>query len=86
MYNILISTVLFAAVAFAAHFLGGVHPFIAGLIGLTVFVASFFLISRSVMKKVTMAMEIAQRDIMAQRVEKAIKVLESARRYAKWQI
>jgi len=86
MLNILISTILFIAVAAAAHLLGGVHLFIAGLIGLTVFVLSFFLISRTVMKKVTTLMEVAQRDIMAQRIEKGLKVLESGRKYAKWQI
>jgi len=86
MLNIVISTALFLATGAAAHFLGGVHIFIAGLIGLTVFVLSFFLISRQVMKKLTAVMEVAQRDIMAQRVEKGLKVLESARKYAKWQI
>jgi len=86
MLNIVISTALFLAVAAAAHFLGGVHIFIAGLIGLTVFVLSFFLISRQVMKNLTAVMEVAQRDIMAQRVEKGLMVLESARKYAKWQI
>jgi len=85
MFNILISTALFFAVTAALH-QAGVHLFIALLGGLTVFVLCFFLISRSVMKKVVTVTEVAQRDIMAQRVEKAIKVLESGRKYAKWQI
>jgi len=86
MFNILISSVLFAVVAVALQQLAGLHWFIAALAGLTVFAVSFFVISRQVMKKLTNLMEVAQRDIMAQRVEKALKVLESGRKYSKWQI
>lgn len=86
MYNILISTALFALVGGSLFQFVGVHPFIAALAGLTAFAISFFIISRAITKKVTQIMEIAQRDIMAQRVEKALKVIESGRKYSKWQI
>lgn len=48
--------------------------------------ASFFFFTRFFMKKLTALMEVVQKDLQANRPEKAIKVLESALVYAPWQI
>lgn len=47
---------------------------------------SFFLCTRFFMKKLSALMEVVQKDLQANRPEKAIKVLESALVYARWQI
>lgn len=47
---------------------------------------TFFFCTRFFMKKLTALMEIVQKDLQANRPEKAIKVLESALVYARWQI
>lgn len=46
---------------------------------------SFLVITRIIMKKVAAIMEVVQKDLQANRPEKAIKVLESALIYAPWQ-
>ena len=50
-----------------------------------VFIAVFFLITRSIMKKVTDLMQIAQRDVMANRSDKAIRELKDGMKYGAWQ-
>lgn len=45
----------------------------------------FFVIARIIVKKITVIMEVVQKDLQANRPEKAIKVLESALVYAPWQ-
>jgi len=51
-----------------------------------VFAGIFFLITRVMMKKIGALMEVAQRDVMANRVEKAIATLKSGMKYSPWQI
>lgn len=51
-----------------------------------VFAAIFMLLTRITMKKVTTLMEVAQRDMMANRSEKAVKELKNGLKYGAWQI
>lgn len=51
-----------------------------------IFAAVFILITRSVMKKVGELMQTAQRDVMANRSEKAIKELEAGLKWGAWQL
>ena len=53
-------------------------------IGVLVATAVYFLIYRQLSKKIQAAMEVVQRDMMANRIEKAIKTLESTNSYSKW--
>jgi tetratricopeptide (TPR) repeat protein len=85
MYNILISLaiglIFGALVALSPLGLwGGFFVFVL------VTVASIFVSTRIVMKKVTAIMEVVQKDLQANHPEKAIKVLETALVYAPWQV
>ncbi len=51
-----------------------------------VFALVFMLLTRITMKKVTALMEIAQRDMLANRSDKAIKELKNGLKYGAWQI
>jgi tetratricopeptide (TPR) repeat protein len=85
MYNILISLLIGlisgALVAFSPLGLWG-----GAVVFLLVTVAAIFFSTRIVMNKVAAIMEIVQKDLQANRPEKAIKVLESALVYAPWQV
>lgn len=85
MYNIIISQVAAIAVFLILNLAAGVTWWGALLIALPVFVGSFYLIARLVMKKVTAVMETAARDLQGQRVEKAIREMQGAFKYGKWQ-
>ncbi|PLY03845.1 MAG: hypothetical protein C0623_00400 [Desulfuromonas sp.] len=54
--------------------------------GLIVTAIVFMIIFRVVTKKVTAGMEIVQRDMQANRPEKAIKTLEALQKFAPWQL
>ncbi len=86
MYNLLISFFLSTTVAVLLHTLAGLDLWIASLVSVLVFMGSYFLLTRYVMKKVGELMESAQRDIQGGRVDKAIKTLHEGYRYGKWQI
>ena len=87
MYNILISAGAAIAVFLLVSFTAGFEYWWAGLLGgMLVFMGSFFLISRIIMKKLEAIMEPAMKDIQAQRFEKGIRDLKGAFRYGKWQI
>jgi len=51
-----------------------------------VFAATFMLLTRIIMKKVGVLMEVAQRDMLANRTDKAIKELQNGLKYGAWQI
>ncbi len=51
-----------------------------------VFALIFMLLTRITMKKVTALMEVAQRDMLANRTDKAIKELQDGLKYGAWQI
>lgn len=86
MLNFAISLVAGLLVTVLLTFLVELNVWLSLALGILVMAATFFIIARIVMKKVTALMETAQRDIQAARVEKAIKVLESGLKYAPWQI
>ncbi len=56
-----------------------------GIAALVVFFAVFLLVARLVMKKLGEIMQQAQRDVMANRSEKAIRDLQAAMKYNLWQ-
>lgn len=86
MYNILIAAG--AAVAALLILLLGFKLAWWGafLIALALFVAVYVIFVRIIMKKVMAEMEIAGKDLQAQRFEKAVRVLKEALRFGKWQI
>ncbi len=59
---------------------------IAMIVSAVVFTLVFLLLTRITMKKVTALMEVAQRDMMANRSDKAIKELQDGLKYGAWQI
>ncbi len=85
MYNVLISVGAMLAVFLVAKFVAGLTWLISLVVAMPVFLVAYFLIARYVMKKVMTVMETANRDLQGQRVEKAIRELQSAFRYGKWQ-
>lgn len=85
MLNLLLALVLSLAVNFGLHLLE-LNIWISSLVGLGVFAGVYFLGTRIVMKKIGALMETAQRDLQAQRWEKAIRTLQSGMKYAPWQL
>jgi tetratricopeptide (TPR) repeat protein len=85
MYNLLISAGVMLAVFLVVKFAAGLSWLLSLLLAMPVFLLAYFLIARYVMKKVMAVMETANRDLQGQRVEKAIRELQSAFRYGKWQ-
>jgi len=59
---------------------------IAMIVSVLVFAGVFVLITRVVMKKMGDLMEVAQRDVMANRTEKAIATMKSGLKYGPWQL
>jgi len=86
MYNLFISAGIMVASFFLLKFAAGLSWWFSLVIALLLFMGTFYLISRIVMKKVMAIMETATRDLQAQRVEKGIRELQSAFPYGKWQI
>lgn len=84
MYNLLISLAigLISGVLVAMSPLG---PWGGAVVCLLLMISSFIISTRIVMKKVSAIMDVVQKDLQANRPEKAIKVLESALVYTKWQ-
>lgn len=85
MYNLIISAVLSLVMSFVLNQVIGLEPWIAVAASLVVFALCYYLISRHVMKKIGALMEGAQRDVQANRAEKAIKALEDGFKYSNWQ-
>jgi len=86
MYNLLISAVTAVVAFLVLKLVAGLSVWIAMPVSLAVFLGAFYSLSRFIMKKVMEIVETASRDLQAQRVDKAIKVLHSALPYGKWQI
>ncbi|NOQ42776.1 MAG: hypothetical protein GQ563_09815 [Desulfuromusa sp.] len=55
-------------------------------VSMVVFALIFMLLTRIIMKKVGVVMEVAQRDMLANRGEKAVKELQGGLKYGAWQI
>jgi tetratricopeptide (TPR) repeat protein len=77
-----VTVVIFIILNLAA----GVPWYWALLVSMLCFFGAFYFLSRQIMKRVTAIMETAAKDLQGQRVEKAIRELKDAFRYAKWQI
>ena len=86
MYGILVALLGGAAVAAAMYFGANLALGYCIFTGVVVATIIFILIFRWVSKKVNAAMEIVQRDMMANRPEKAIKIMEALQKYAPWQL
>ncbi len=86
MYNLLISGGIMVAAFLLLKFVASLSWWLSIVIALLLFMGSFYLISRLVMKKVMDIMETATKDLQAQRVEKGIRELQGALKYGKWQI
>ncbi|MRR57399.1 MAG: hypothetical protein EG824_04210 [Deltaproteobacteria bacterium] len=85
MYNLLISLGVFAALFVALLLATDLSWWICLLAALPVFAASYFLLARYVLKQVNAIMESAGKDLQGQRIEKAIRTLQEALRFGKWQ-
>ncbi len=86
MYSILISAAV-AVVSFLLLFLiAGLPWWASTIISTLLFTATFAIISRMVSKKLMAELEAAGKDIQAQRVEKAIRSMKDALKYAPWQL
>ncbi len=86
MYSILISAAT-AVISFLLFFLLFKLPWWAStLLSVVLFTAAFAIISKIVSKKLMAELEAAGKDIQAQRIEKAIRSLKDALRFAPWQI
>jgi len=85
MYNLFVSIgaalVVFVIIKLATPF----SWTLSLLLAMPVFLLAYFLVARHVMKKVMAIMESANRDLQAQRVEKAVRELQTAHRFGKWQ-
>jgi len=86
MYNILIAAGTAVAVLLILLFGFNLAWWGALLISLVFFAAVYLVCVRITMKKVMAAMEVASKDLQAQRFEKAIRVLKETLQYGKWQI
>lgn len=85
MYNLLISIGAAIAAFLVLKFVAGLSLTLSLLLAVPFFLVNYFLIARLVMKKVMAIMETANRDLQGQRIEKAVRELQSAYRYGKWQ-
>ncbi len=86
MYNLLISLFCSTAVMVAMMELAGQNPWVSGIASVVVFVGVYVMLMRSVMKKFGALMEEAQRDVQANRADRAVQVMKSAFKYAPWQL
>jgi len=85
MFNLIISMLLSVVTLFVLDRAVGLDVWIAIACSMAVFALCYFLISRHLMKKIGALMEGAQRDVQANRPEKAIKALEEGFKYSNWQ-
>lgn len=86
MLSLLISLGAGIVVAVALLLADLMHPALAVILGAVVFGAVYAIIIRQVMLKLNAAVEVAQKDMAAQRIEKAIRVIEDVqKRFGPWQ-
>tara|TARA_R110002072_G_scaffold20391_3_gene74127 strand:+ start:1755 stop:2525 length:771 start_codon:yes stop_codon:yes gene_type:complete len=87
-YPLLISIGVALTSALAVTFSTPKDPlyFSGPFLGLILFVATFFLVSRLVGKKIQPFLEAAQRHAGASKVDQAVEAYEGARKYANWQL
>ncbi len=86
MYNLFIAAGAALAVLLILQFGFALVWWGSLMIGLVIFLGVFLLFSRITMKKVSIAIETAGKDLQGQRFEKAVRELKDALKYGKWQI
>lgn len=86
MYNLLISLFCSTVVTIVMIEVANQNIWISGLVALVVFVIVYILLMRAVMTKFSALMEEAQRDVQANRADRAVQVMKSAFKYAPWQL
>lgn len=84
MLTLIIALAAGVLVGLGLHYAAGLALMYVITAGALAAIALYFLAYRFVSKKIQAVMEVVQRDMMANRVEKAIKTLESTNSYAKW--
>jgi hypothetical protein len=86
MLSVLISLVAGSAFGAALFYTTSLHPAVSAITGLIAFTLIYIVLLKQVMKRVGDAMEVVQKDIMANRPEAAINKLEVVqKKYAYWQ-
>lgn len=85
MYSLLISIGAALAVLLITKFAFDLSWIIAIIPAMLVLMAVYFLLAKYIMKKVMAVMEAANRDLQAQRIDKAIRELQAGFKYGKWQ-
>lgn len=85
MYNLLISLGAGLLVGLLIGFTTALGFWGSFVIGLVVATAIFVVIARLVLKKITAIMDVVQKDLQANRPEKAIRMLETGLAYSRWQ-
>ncbi|PLX88116.1 MAG: hypothetical protein C0619_13185 [Desulfuromonas sp.] len=85
MYNLIISMAISLVVSFVLNQVIGLDAWIAVAVSVAVFALCYYLISRYIMKQIGELMEGAQRDVQANRAEKAVKALEDGFKFSNWQ-
>jgi tetratricopeptide (TPR) repeat protein len=86
MLSVLIALVAGGLLGSALFYTTSLHPAISVAVGSVTFGLIYFLLMKQIMSKVNVLMEAAQKDIMANRAEKAVKTLEAAqKKYGHWQ-
>lgn len=86
MYSILICSAAGLLVFLLMFLAAKLAWWIALILGLVVFTASFFFASRYVSGKLMVILEQAGKDLQAQRFEKAVREMKDALRYGPWQM
>ncbi len=86
MYSILLSVAAGVTVLLVLLLGFQLSWWISLMVGMVVFTAVFVVASRIIMKKVMAALELAGKDLQAQRFEKAIRSMKDALRYGPWQL
>ncbi|MBN2645869.1 MAG: hypothetical protein JXR59_10400 [Desulfuromonadaceae bacterium] len=85
MLNFLFAFVIATAAAVPFRMVYQLQMVYCGLISVALFALIYFFLSRATMNKVMALVEAAQRDLQANRGEKAVATLQSGFKYAKWQ-
>ena len=86
MLSLLISLAAGVVITIALWLADFMHPAFAVILGTLAFAGVYAIVIRQVMLKINAAVETAQKDLAASRVEKAIRVIEEVqKKYAPWQ-
>lgn len=86
MLSLLISLAVGAVVTTALLLADLMHPAFSVILGTLAFGGVYVLIIRQIMVKMNAAVEVAQKDLAAQRIEKAIRVIEDVqKKFGPWQ-